>query len=173
MKTSKRITICMSICTLIGIAVSACSSGQGTTEQTTVGTQVQEEEEKVAGEELPWDIEPLETPVTLRIGYHTASTMHTPTYIAEEKGWLEQLNIQIETIPFANGPDRAQISAKTVIIGAGNINRSRRRILPARPLNLFGRNRLRNNIHRIIQKFRANVQRRNRMKRADMTVTIH
>lgn len=123
MKTSKRITICMSICTLIGIAVSACSSGQDTTEQTTVGTQVQEEEEKVAGEELPWDIEPLETPVTLRIGYHTASTMHTPTYIAEEKGWLEQLNIQIETIPFANGPALMEASSSwdCAVTGFGGI----------------------------------------------------
>jgi sulfonate transport system substrate-binding protein len=74
-------------------------------------------------EDFPWDIEPLAEPTTLRIGYHTASTMHTPTYIAEENGWLDYLNIEVETIPFANGPALVEASSSwdCAVTGFGGV----------------------------------------------------
>ncbi len=121
MKIKKRTIACMFL--LTGIILTACGSETSSSEEAETAVQTGGEEGTPAGEELPWDIEPLETPVTLRIGYHTASTMHTPTYIAEEKGWLEQLNIQVETIPFANGPALMEASSSwdCAVTGFGGI----------------------------------------------------
>ena len=127
MKLKEKIAVSICICTLAGFAMTGCSPAQEAKEETTAAAAEAENEGETAaeaeGEALPWDIEPLETPVTLRIGYHTASTMHTPTYIAEEKGWLEQLNIQVETIPFANGPALMEASSSwdCAVTGFGGI----------------------------------------------------
>lgn len=124
-KLRKITAFCILVCVLSGTA--ACSSkqddSQENTQAPTANPDSKEDPGKAGDDPLPWDIEPLASPVTLRIGYHTASTMHTPTYIAEEKGWLKQLNIEVETIPFPNGPALMEASSSwdCAITGFGGV----------------------------------------------------
>ena len=90
----KRVTALLMMISMIA-GVTACSAKKEPPVSETAGMESAADDD---GEALLWDIEPLDSPVTLRIGYHTASTMHTPTYIAEQKGWLKDLNIEVETI---------------------------------------------------------------------------
>lgn len=125
MKLKKLAAFSILICILAGTA--ACSSEKTAPKEngpeTPKTTEAASQLEKESPDGLPWDIEPLASPVTLRIGYHTASTMHTPTYIAEEKGWLKQLNIEVETIPFPNGPALMEASSSwdCAITGFGGV----------------------------------------------------
>lgn len=115
----KRVTALLMMISMIA-GVTACSAKKEPPVSETAGMESAADDD---GEALLWDIEPLDSPVTLRIGYHTASTMHTPTYIAEQKGWLKELNIEVETIPFPNGPALMEASASwdCAVTGFGGV----------------------------------------------------
>ena len=66
-------------------------------------------------EDMPWDnIEPLDTPVTLNVAQLANTLPHLPTYIAQQKGWLEAVGIQVNSVVFKNGP------AMMEAVGAGS-----------------------------------------------------
>ena len=49
-------------------------------------------------------IEPLPQKTHLRIAFFSGSLHGLPNYIAQEKGWFEAANLEIEMVPFVNGP---------------------------------------------------------------------
>lgn len=79
---------------------------------TVVGCGKKEENEKTADDsasaeatvEMPWEIEPLKEKVTLKVGNMASTSPHLPTYIAQQKGWLEEAGIEIESVLFNSGP---------------------------------------------------------------------
>ena len=74
---------------------------------------------QTAGEEtaveMPWpDVEPLAQPVTLNVAQLANTLPHLPTYIAQEKGWLDAVGIEVNSLVFQNGP------AMMEAVGAGS-----------------------------------------------------
>lgn len=66
-------------------------------------------------EEMPWpDIEPLDAPVTLNVAQLANTLPHLPTYIAQQKGWLDAVGIEVNSVVFKNGP------AMMEAVGAGS-----------------------------------------------------
>jgi len=55
-------------------------------------------------EGLPWRIEKLPSKVKLEIGGLVAGPHVLPSYIAQQKGWLDEVGIEIEFHMFPNGP---------------------------------------------------------------------
>lgn len=54
--------------------------------------------------ETTWDIKPLDERQTLNIAYFSGVMHSLPIYIADEKGWLDELNIDLEYSSFTSGP---------------------------------------------------------------------
>lgn len=61
-------------------------------------------EETEETEEMPWEIEPLKEKVTLKVGNMASTSPHLPTYIAQQKGWLDEVGIEVESVLFNSGP---------------------------------------------------------------------
>ena len=55
-------------------------------------------------------IDPLPARTALRIGYFSGSVHGLAIYVADEKGWFNDVNLEIELTPFVNGP--AMMEAK-------------------------------------------------------------
>lgn len=80
--------------------LAACGSGEP------VANDPAQQPEKV---EMPWpDVKPLETPVTLNVALLANTTPHLPTYIAQQKGWLSAVGIEVNPVVFKNGPSMTE-----------------------------------------------------------------
>lgn len=71
-------------------------------------------------------LKPLDKRETLRVGFFSGSPHSMPWYIAEQEGFWDELNIDIEYVPFINGPammeannnwDMASVGAPGVLVG--------------------------------------------------------
>lgn len=88
----------LAIIMMFGIV--GCSSSSNTTSDT-----ASTGEAAVMPADMPWDdIEPLSESVTLRVANLANATPHLPTYIAEQKGWLAAVGIEVESVLFTGGP---------------------------------------------------------------------
>ncbi len=72
-------------------------------------TQTQSGSEIPAGDML-WQVEPLPEKTKLVVSYLANSTPGLTTYIAKEKGWLDQCNLDVEMVYFAGGPAQMEAS---------------------------------------------------------------
>lgn len=70
------------------------------------GSSSKEETKTTAGKDskTTWDIQPLEERQTLDIAYFSGVMHSLPIYIADEKGWFDELNIDLEYSSFTSGP---------------------------------------------------------------------
>ena len=64
-------------------------------------------------------LKPLETRQTLRVGFFSGSPHSIPFYIAEQEGFWNELNIDIEYQPFINGPAMMEANASWDIADVG------------------------------------------------------
>lgn len=64
---------------------------------------------KVQVNGMLWGVEPLPEKTKITVSYLANSTAETATYIADEKGWLDACNLEVEMVYFAGGP--AQMEA--------------------------------------------------------------
>ena len=62
-------------------------------------------------EGLPWKVEKLPERVKLNVGHLVAGPHALPTYVAEKKGWLDAVGIELEWHMFPNGPAMAEAMA--------------------------------------------------------------
>ncbi len=66
---------------------------------------------KVQENGMLWAVEPLPEKTKLTVAYLSNSTAEALTYVADELGWLEKCNLEVEMVYFAGGP--AQMEAST------------------------------------------------------------
>lgn len=62
-------------------------------------------------EGMLWPVEPLPEKTKLTVAYIGNSSPPLTTYIAMEKGWMEAVNLDIETVYFNNGPAQMEASS--------------------------------------------------------------
>ena len=65
----------------------------------------------VQAEGMLWPVTPLPEKTKLTVSYLANSTAEAVTYLAQQKGWLEACNLEVEMVYFAGGP--AQMEAST------------------------------------------------------------
>lgn len=70
--------------------------------------------------ETTWGIEPLEERTTLNVAYFSGVMHSLPIYIADEKGWLDELNIDLEYFSFTSGPAMMEANASWDIASTGS-----------------------------------------------------
>ncbi len=64
-------------------------------------------------------LKPFETRQTLRVGYFAGSAHASPFYIADVKGFFDELNVDVEYEPFTNGPAMMEASSSWDVATAG------------------------------------------------------
>lgn len=113
---------------ILGAALlSGCSKkeDQGKAD-TQVSTEVKEDTKAEDDATTTFGLKPLPQRETLRIGFFSGSPHSMPWYIAEQEGFWDELNIDIEYVPFINGPammeannnwDIASVGAPGVLVG--------------------------------------------------------
>ncbi len=69
------------------------------------------EDGTVQAEGMLWPVTPLPEKTKLTVSYLANSTAEVVTYLAQEKGWLDACNLEVEMVYFAGGP--AQMEAST------------------------------------------------------------
>lgn len=69
------------------------------------------EEAKVQENGMLWAVKPLAEKTKLTVAYLSNSTAETLTYLAEQKGWLEACNLEVEMVYFAGGPAEMEASS--------------------------------------------------------------
>ena len=62
-------------------------------------------------EGMLWPVTPLAEKTSLTVSYLANSTAEAVTYLAQEKGWLDACNLEVDMVYFAGGP--AQMEAST------------------------------------------------------------
>jgi sulfonate transport system substrate-binding protein len=62
---------------------------------------------------------PFESKQTLRVGFFTGSPLSYPFLFADKLGYFKELNIELEYVPFTNGPAMMEANAEWDIAGAG------------------------------------------------------
>lgn len=65
--------------------------------------------EKIKADGMLWEVKPLDKKTHLTVSYLANGTAELVTYLAEEMGWLDACNIDVDMIYFAGGP--AQLEA--------------------------------------------------------------
>ena len=65
----------------------------------------------VQADGMLWGVTPLPQKTKLTVGYLANSTAEAVTYLAQQKGWLDACNLEVEMVYFAGGP--AQMEAST------------------------------------------------------------
>ena len=73
----------------------------------------------VAGAQTQFGLEPMESRQTLRVGYFAGSAHAAPFYIAEQLGFFDELNVDVEYEPFTNGPAMMEANNSWDIATAG------------------------------------------------------
>ena len=100
------LALALSLAACGGSTGSSTAAGASQTPSSTAGT--------AAPTDMPWpDVEPLAEPVTLNVALLANTLPHLPTYIAQEKGWLAAVGIEVNPVVFKNGP------SMTEAMGAG------------------------------------------------------
>ena len=60
--------------------------------------------------DMLWEVEPLAERTTLTVSYLANSTAEFVTYLADEKGWLDACNLDVDLVYFAGGPAQMEAS---------------------------------------------------------------
>lgn len=69
--------------------------------------------------ETTFGLKPFEERQTLRVGYFAGSAHAVPFYIADVKGFFDELNIDVEYEPYTNGPAMMEASSSWDVATAG------------------------------------------------------
>ncbi len=91
------------------LSLAACSAGQTNSPPPSDDAASGGGDGKVQVNGMLWAVEPLPEKTKITVSYLANSTAETATYIADEKGWLEACNLEVEMVYFAGGP--AQMEA--------------------------------------------------------------
>ncbi len=103
---------------ILAAAVAAAGCGAKQQAETPAAAQQEKKEETGAGKadtgeteasaqaesDMPWKITPLAEPVKLKVGNMASTSPHLPTYIAQQKGWLDAVGLEVESVLFNSGP---------------------------------------------------------------------
>jgi sulfonate transport system substrate-binding protein len=108
----KKLLVILSLVIAVGLLFGACAPAAPAEEAPAEEEAIEEEvvEEEAVEEEPVYveiggqKIEPLPEKVSLVFSVPVASVHARPLFIAREKGWLEELNIELEQLSFDNGP---------------------------------------------------------------------
>lgn len=91
------------------LSLAACSAGQTNSPPPSDDAASGGGDGKVQVNGMLWAVDPLPEKTKITVSYLANSTAETATYIADEKGWLEVCNLEVEMVYFAGGP--AQMEA--------------------------------------------------------------
>lgn len=69
--------------------------------------------------ETTFGLKPFETKQTLRVGFFSGSPLSYPFLFADKLGYFDELNIELEYVPFTNGPAMMEANAEWDIASAG------------------------------------------------------
>ncbi|MBS6956203.1 MAG: ABC transporter substrate-binding protein [Enterocloster asparagiformis] len=108
----------MAAALILAAAVAAAGCGAKQQAETPAAAQQEKKEETGAGKadtgeteasaqaesDMPWKITPLAEPVKLKVGNMASTSPHLPTYIAQQKGWLDAVGLEVESVLFNSGP---------------------------------------------------------------------
>lgn len=98
------------------LSLAACSGGGASSTAPVESTpapaesSVSTDDGKIQVEGMLWAVEPLPEKTTLTVSYLANSTAEVATYVAEQKGWLEACNIEVDMVYFAGGPAQMEAS---------------------------------------------------------------
>lgn len=110
--------IALLLSVFIVLSLAACSGG-GTSPSTTsvastsaapAESSASADDGKVQVEGMLWAVEPLPEKTKLTVSYLANSTAEVATYVAEQKGWLEACNLEVDMVYFAGGPAQMEAS---------------------------------------------------------------
>ena len=90
------------------LSLAACSAGQTNSPPPSDDAASGGGDGKVQVNGMLWAVEPLPEKTKITVSYLANSTAETATYIADEKGWLEACNLEVEMVYFAGG-DRKSV----------------------------------------------------------------
>ena len=90
---------------LIPLLVLAGCEGKKQTSSTAVSNT-----DSVQAEGMLWSVKPLEKKTKLVVSYLSNSTAELVTYLANEKGWFDACNLEVELVYFAGGPAQMEAS---------------------------------------------------------------
>ena len=100
---------------LIAGVISGCGSSGGTADKesnTAVETETVSETTEASEEmETTWGIEPMSEPVTIDLGFFSGAIHSSEFYIMEQKGWLDELGIELNYNSFISGPAMMEANA--------------------------------------------------------------
>lgn len=103
--------------------LTACGGGQKTESTSAAAEATVAAKEENAGTEdggaTTFGLKPFEERQTLRVGYFAGSAHASPFYIADVKGYFDELNIDVEYEPFTNGPAMMEASSSWDVATAG------------------------------------------------------
>lgn len=129
MKNKQRLLMFFSLLAVVLFLV-GCGTEDTTQEEVSSDTEEvaldSEEESTIEESGTTFGLEPFEETQLLRVGFFSGSPHSMPWYIAEQEGFWEELNIEIEYVPFINGPammeassnwDLASVGAPGVLVG--------------------------------------------------------
>lgn len=88
----------------LSVAISVVGCGQKKNEGGEVKPAGDNAAVESEGTDMPWEIEPLKEKITLKVGNMASTSPHLPTYIAQQKGWLDAVGIEVESVLFNSGP---------------------------------------------------------------------
>lgn len=124
----KKRSLALALALSMVAGLTAC--GGSTSEETTAAQEAAQEaaegeaaEEGAAEESGPSDttfgLKPFDERQTLRVGYFAGSAHSSPFYIADVKGFFDELNIDVEYEPYTNGPAMMEASNSWDVATAG------------------------------------------------------
>lgn len=71
------------------------------------------------GVKTTFGLKPLSTKQTLRVGFFSGSAHSMPFYIADKEGFFKELNIDVQYVPFINGPAMMEANSSWDIADCG------------------------------------------------------
>lgn len=108
----KRIWALLLTIAIVGGLLSGC--GKGTEEDTSPAQDIEETGETT------WGIAPLSEKQTLDVGFFSGVMHSLPIYIADEKGWFDELNLELEYSSFTSGPPMMEANASWDVATTGS-----------------------------------------------------
>lgn len=100
------LVVLMSLAVLAGCG--STPSNTGTTSGSTTGSSTT----GGTSAKTTFGLTPFKDPQTLRIGFFTGSPLSYPYLFAEKLGYFKELNINVEFVPFTNGPAMLEASSE-------------------------------------------------------------